>query len=253
LGSCSPRGRCEMIAAEWSRSSCQLAGAPSSSSASFRRWSSSDPPRRAGIEIWLRRQASRSTSTAPADPLRKDSPRRPRGDGDERLRMFGYWALHMDPGLSSLPSEGGRSRPHENDDLADRDGPWKWLGMRCSVLRGRRGRRRSYVAYCWSRRARAAVRITREPRWLLVLGPRRVLRTASSPLQRDRSELFPTEIRPPRWASATTWAGLSAAAPGWGLLPALRASGPRSSCWGASCRRLLALLLPEPGAARVRP
>jgi MFS family permease len=209
-------------------------------------------------EIWLRRQAARSTSAGSLRILwRKDLRRNGLvATAMNACGMFGYWGLFTwIPAYLSLPvEEGGRGLGlMKTTTWLIVMGLGKWLGYALfGFFADAVGRRRSYVAYLLVAAALVPLYgITREPRWLLVLGPLIAFFGTGffSGFSAIASELFPTEIRATAMGlSYNVGRGLSAAAPAVvGLLATRFGFGAAFLVLAAAflAGALLALLLPE--------
>ena len=209
-------------------------------------------------EIWLRRQAARATSTGSLRILwRKDLRRNGLvATAMNACGMFGYWGLFTwIPAYLSLPvAEGGRGLSlMRTTTWLIVMGLGKWLGYALfGFFADSVGRRRSYVAYLLVAAALVPLYgITREPGWLLVLGPLVAFFGTGffSGFSAIASELFPTEIRATAMGlSYNVGRGLSAAAPAVvGLLASRFGFGSAFLVLAAAflAGALLALLLPE--------
>jgi MFS family permease len=209
-------------------------------------------------EIWLRRQATRSTSTGSLRILwRKDLRRNGLvATAMNACGMFGYWGLFTwIPAYLSLPlEEGGRGLGlMKTTTWLIVMGLGKWLGYALfGFFADSVGRRRSYVAYLLVAAALVPLYgITREPRWLLLLGPLVAFFGTGffSGFSAIASELFPTEIRATAMGlSYNVGRGLSAAAPAVvGLLATRFGFGAAFLVLAGAflAGALLALLLPE--------
>jgi len=209
-------------------------------------------------EIWQRRQ---STSSTPAGSLRVLWRKDLRRNGlvataMNACGMFGYWGLFTwIPAYLSLPvTEGGRGLSlMKTTTWLVVMGLGKWLGYALfGFFADAVGRRRSYVAYLVVAAALVPLYgITREPAWLLVLGPLVAFFGTGffSGFSAIASELFPTEVRATAMGlSYNVGRGLSAAAPALVGLIATRAGfGAAFLVLAAAflAGALLALLLPE--------
>ena len=209
-------------------------------------------------EIWQRRQ---STSSTPAGSLRVLWRKDLRRNGlvataMNACGMFGYWGLFTwIPAYLSLPvTEGGRGLSlMKTTTWLVVMGLGKWLGYALfGFFADAVGRRRSYVAYLVVAAALVPLYgITREPAWLLVLGPLVAFFGTGffSGFSAIASELFPTEVRATAMGlSYNVGRGLSAAAPAVVGLIATRAGfGAAFLVLAAAflAGALLALLLPE--------
>jgi MFS family permease len=209
-------------------------------------------------EIWLRGQATRSTSTGSLRILwRKDLRRNGLvATAMNACGMFGYWGLFTwIPAYLSLPiEEGGRGLGlMKTTTWLIVMGLGKWLGYALfGFFADSVGRRRSYVTYLLVAAALVPLYgITREPRWLLLLGPLVAFFGTGffSGFSAIASELFPTEIRATAMGlSYNIGRGLSAAAPAVvGLLATRFGFGAAFLVLAAAflAGALLALLLPE--------
>ena len=172
-------------------------------------------------EIWLRRTAT-SASGSLRTLLRKDLRRNALlATSMNACAMFGYWGLFTwIPAYLSLPvSEGGRGLGlMKTTTWLIAMGVGKWLGYALfGFFADAVGRRRSYVTYLLAAAALVPLYgITRDPLWLLVLGPFVAFFGTGffSGFSAIASELFPTEIR--ATAMGFTYnlgRGLSAVAP----------------------------------------
>jgi MFS family permease len=170
--------------------------------------------------------------------------------------MFGYWGLFTwIPAYLSLPvAEGGRGLSLlKTTTWLIVMGLGKWLGYALfGFFADAVGRRRSYVAYLVVAAALVPLYgVTREPAWLLVLGPLVAFFGTGffSGFSAIASELFPTEVRATAMGlSYNVGRGLSAAAPAVVGLIATRAGfGAAFLVLAAAflAGALLALLLPE--------
>ncbi len=209
-------------------------------------------------EIWRRGQATRASSTSSLRILwRKDLRRNGLvATAMNACGMFGYWGLFTwIPAYLSLPvEEGGRGFGLiKTTTWLIVMGVGKWLGYALfGFFADAVGRRRSYVAYLLVAAALVPLYgITREPRWLLVLGPLVAFFGTGffSGFSAIASELFPTEIRATAMGlSYNVGRGLSAAAPAVvGLLATRFGFGAAFLVLAAAflAGALLALLLPE--------
>ena len=209
-------------------------------------------------EIWRRGQATRASSTSSLRILwRKDLRRNGLvATAMNACGMFGYWGLFTwIPAYLSLPiEEGGRGLGlMKTTTWLIVMGVGKWLGYALfGFFADAVGRRRSYVAYLLVAAALVPLYgITREPRWLLVLGPLVAFFGTGffSGFSAIASELFPTEIRATAMGlSYNVGRGLSAAAPAVvGLLATRFGFGAAFLVLAAAflAGALLALLLPE--------
>jgi MFS family permease len=209
-------------------------------------------------EIWLRGQATRGSSTSSLRILwRKDLRRNGLvATAMNACGMFGYWGLFTwIPAYLSLPvEEGGRGLGlMKTTTWLIVMGLGKWLGYALfGFFADAVGRRRSYVAYLLVAAALVPLYgITREPRWLLVLGPLVAFFGTGffSGFSAIASELFPTGIRATAMGlSYNVGRGLSAAAPAVvGLLATRFGFGAAFLVLAGAflAGALLALLLPE--------
>ena len=209
-------------------------------------------------EIWQRRQAASSTPAGSLRVLwRKDLRRNGLvATAMNACGMFGYWGLFTwIPAYLSLPvTEGGRGLSlMKTTTWLVVMGLGKWLGYALfGFFADAVGRRRSYVAYLVVAAALVPLYgITREPAWLLVLGPLVAFFGTGffSGFSAIASELFPTEVRATAMGlSYNVGRGLSAAAPALVGLIATRAGfGAAFLVLAAAflAGALLALLLPE--------
>jgi len=209
-------------------------------------------------EIWQRRQAASSTPAGSLRVLwRKDLRRNGLvATAMNACGMFGYWGLFTwIPAYLSLPvTEGGRGLSlMKTTTWLVVMGLGKWLGYALfGFFADAVGRRRSYVAYLVVAAALVPLYgITREPAWLLVLGPLVAFFGTGffSGFSAIASELFPTEVRATAMGlSYNVGRGLSAAAPAVVGLIATRAGfGAAFLVLAAAflAGALLALLLPE--------
>ena len=209
-------------------------------------------------EIWRRGQASRGSSRSSLRILgRKDLRRNGLvATAMNACGMFGYWGLFTwIPAYLSLPvEEGGRGLGlMKTTTWLIVMGLGKWLGYALfGFFADAVGRRRSYVAYLLVAAALVPLYgITREPRWLLVLGPLVAFFGTGffSGFSAIASELFPTEIRATAMGlSYNVGRGLSAAAPAVvGLLATRFGFGAAFLVLAGAflAGALLALLLPE--------
>jgi len=209
-------------------------------------------------EIWLRGQATRGGSTSSLRILwRKDLRRNGLvATAMNACGMFGYWGLFTwIPAYLSLPvEEGGRGLGlMKTTTWLIVMGLGKWLGYALfGFFADAVGRRRSYVAYLLVAAALVPLYgITREPRWLLVLGPLVAFFGTGffSGFSAIASELFPTGIRATAMGlSYNVGRGLSAAAPAVvGLLATRFGFGAAFLVLAGAflAGALLALLLPE--------
>ncbi|PYQ41306.1 MAG: MFS transporter [Acidobacteria bacterium] len=209
-------------------------------------------------EIWRRGQATRGSSTSSLRILWRRDLRRNGlvATAMNACGMFGYWGLFTwIPAYLSLPvEEGGRGLSlMKTTTWLIVMGLGKWLGYALfGFFADAVGRRRSYVAYLLVAAALVPLYgITREPRWLLVLGPLVAFFGTGffSGFSAIASELFPTEIRATAMGlSYNVGRGLSAAAPAVvGLLATRFGFGAAFLVLAAAflAGALLALLLPE--------
>ena len=209
-------------------------------------------------EIWLRRQATHSSSTSSLRILwRKDLRRNGLvATAMNACGMFGYWGLFTwIPAYLSLPvAEGGRGLSlMKTTTWLIVMGVGKWLGYALfGFFADSVGRRRSYVAYLLVAAALVPLYgITREPTWLLLLGPLVAFFGTGffSGFSAITSELFPTEVRATAMGlSYNVGRGFSAAAPAVvGLLATRFGFGAAFLVLAAAflAGALLALLLPE--------
>ena len=209
-------------------------------------------------EIWRRGQATRGSSTSSLRILWRRDLRRNGlvATAMNACGMFGYWGLFTwIPAYLSLPvEEGGRGLSlMKTTTWLIVMGLGKWLGYALfGFFADAAGRRRSYVAYLLVAAALVPLYgITREPRWLLVLGPLVAFFGTGffSGFSAIASELFPTEIRATAMGlSYNVGRGLSAAAPAVvGLLATRFGFGAAFLVLAAAflAGALLALLLPE--------
>ncbi len=209
-------------------------------------------------EIWRRGRATRGSFTSSLRILwRKDLRRNGLvATAMNACGMFGYWGLFTwIPAYLSLPvEEGGRGLSlMKTTTWLIVMGLGKWLGYALfGFFADAVGRRRSYVAYLLVAAALVPLYgITREPRWLLLLGPLVAFFGTGffSGFSAIASELFPTEIRATAMGlSYNVGRGLSAAAPAVvGLLATRFGFGAAFLLLAAAflAGALLALLLPE--------
>jgi MFS family permease len=170
--------------------------------------------------------------------------------------MFGYWGLFtwIPAYLSLSVAEGGRGLSlMKTTTWLIVMGVGKWLGYALfGFFADAVGRRRSYVAYLLVAAALTPLYgITREPAWLLVLGPLVAFFGTGffSGFSAIAAELFPTEVRATAMGlSYNVGRGFSAAAPAVvGLLATRFGFGAAFLVLAAAflAGALLALLLPE--------
>jgi MFS family permease len=207
-------------------------------------------------EIWLRRHATPAGGglrTLWGPELRRNALL---ATAMNACAMFGYWGLFTwIPAYLSLPvSEGGRGLGlMKTTTWLIAMGIGKWLGYALfGFFADAVGRRRSYVTYLLAAAALVPLYgITRDPMWLLVLGPLVAFFGTGffSGFSAIASELFPTEIR--ATAMGLTYnlgRGFSAAAPAViGLLAGRFGFGAAFLLLAAAflAAALLALGLPE--------
>jgi MFS family permease len=209
-------------------------------------------------EIWLRRQAAPKGSTSPLRILWGKDLRRNGlvATAMNACGMFGYWGLFTwIPAYLSLPvAEGGRGLGlMKTTTWLIVMGVGKWLGYALfGFFADAVGRRRSYVVYLLVAAALVPLYgVTREPAWLLVLGPLVAFFGTGffSGFSAIASELFPTEVRATAMGlSYNIGRGFSAAAPAVvGLLATSFGFGAAFLVLAAAflAGALLALLLPE--------
>jgi len=209
-------------------------------------------------EIWQRQKAASSARAGSLRVLwRKDLRRNGLvATAMNACGMFGYWGLFTwIPAYLSLPvAEGGRGLSlMKTTTWLIVMGLGKWFGYALfGFFADAVGRRRSYVAYLVVAAALVPLYgITREPAWLLVLGPLVAFFGTGffSGFSAIASELFPTEVRATAMGlSYNVGRGLSAAAPAVVGLIATRAGfGAAFLVLAAAflAGALLALLLPE--------
>jgi len=209
-------------------------------------------------EIWLRRQATpKGAATSLRILWRKDLRRNGLvATAMNACGMFGYWGLFTwIPAYLSLPvAEGGRGLGlMKTTTWLIVMGAGKWLGYALfGFFADAVGRRRSYVVYLLVAAALVPLYgVTREPAWLLVLGPLVAFFGTGffSGFSAIASELFPTEVRATAMGlSYNIGRGFSAAAPAVvGLLATSFGFGAAFLVLAAAflAGALLALLLPE--------
>jgi MFS family permease len=209
-------------------------------------------------EIWLRRQAAPKGAASSLRILwRKDLRRNGLvATAMNACGMFGYWGLFTwIPAYLSLPvAEGGRGLGlMKTTTWLIVMGVGKWLGYALfGFFADAVGRRRSYVVYLLVAAALVPLYgVTREPAWLLVLGPLVAFFGTGffSGFSAIASELFPTEVRATAMGlSYNIGRGFSAAAPAVvGLLATGFGFGAAFLVLAAAflAGALLALLLPE--------